>query len=165
MGNLCKKNLLSFKNGEIRSRWIRDLLVRDNRRKCQAEMWELRWPHSGSFGLESGLFGWRHKCILCNLSRSRAANINRDQISFYFTYYYYLLESWEQCDQIGRFFSLFSWKRSSPNAWWRFALSSNIIFNLSLELILSGHLWRIFGLLFIPTSGHTGWEWTRTCPN
>ena len=67
-------------------------------------------------------------------------------------------ENGSQCDQIGRFLKVFGNKISSkrsPNDWQIFGLFWKTSYE-KMHWLLFAHLLEKIGLLFTPTSGHTG---------
>ena len=64
-----------------------------------------------------------------------------------------------QCDQIGRFLKVLANKvpcKSRSNIYQHFGNCENGTFYVKLMWIVFGELLEKFGLLFTPTSGHTG---------
>ena len=66
--------------------------------------------------------------------------------------------SYQQRDQIGRFY-LQKWPKHLVTFG---ALMKNLLFKQKLLLLLLGQLREKFGLLFILTSGHTGYQYHLT---
>ena len=72
---------------------------------------------------------------------------------------------YDQFDQIGLFLKDRGFKfyyKSSPNIWLLFGLVLNLApDNWNLLWLVKDNFRKLFGLLFNPTSGHTGWGWSR----
>ena len=70
------------------------------------------------------------------------------------------MECYSQCDHIGRFLEFLGKKinhKSSSNVLWPFGqLWKPSLFKINWWGYFLANVWKILGLLFIPTSGHTG---------